>query len=186
MAGAAVGAAAGGLMGMFGSLGSAKMSQKTAKKQMGFQEYMYKRRYQMTMADMRKAGLNPILAYQQGGGAAPSGARATIPDIGASMVSGARKGAMLAQELRNLKAVERRDRKAGDLMGSQQAVAAQDQWIKRHQREILRMQIPSARAVGEYYSTPTGKWSKKWEQFRHDVGLSLPLTGRAGGARLNP
>ena len=38
-----------------------------------FQEKMYRNRYQYTMEDMEQAGLNPILAYQQGGGSAPSG-----------------------------------------------------------------------------------------------------------------
>ena len=40
--------------------------------QQAFNKEMFEKRYQMTMADMRKAGLNPILAYKQGPGTAPS------------------------------------------------------------------------------------------------------------------
>ena len=45
--------------------------------------------YQRAMQDMRKAGLNPILAYQQGGAAVPGGSAATG---GAASIAGATSG----------------------------------------------------------------------------------------------
>lgn len=37
-----------------------------------YNKKMYESRYQMTVQDLQKAGLNPMLAYQQGAGSAPS------------------------------------------------------------------------------------------------------------------
>ena len=50
-----------------------------AQRQMDFQERMSNTAYRRVMNDMRGAGLNPILAYQQGGASAPFGA--SIPMV---------------------------------------------------------------------------------------------------------
>lgn len=86
--GTAIAGAAAGNVG--GGIASAVMAKRQAKKQRKFQERMSNTQYQRAMADMRKAGLNPILAYQQGGAGTPSGGQASIPnlsDIGSKSVT---------------------------------------------------------------------------------------------------
>jgi len=51
-----------------------KTNRSIAREQMHFQERMSNSAFQRAMSDMRKAGLNPILAYKQGGATTPTGA----------------------------------------------------------------------------------------------------------------
>lgn len=81
----AIGQLGGGLLNYLGQSGANKANTAQAANQMAFQREMSNTSYQRGMADMKAAGLNPMLAYQQGGATTPSGAQAAIvnPNIGA-------------------------------------------------------------------------------------------------------
>jgi len=84
----ALGQAAGAIgAAIFGSGISARASAREAKRNRAFQERMSNTAYQRGMADMEKAGLNPILSAKLGGASSPAGAMANIPDLGSSMTS---------------------------------------------------------------------------------------------------
>lgn len=56
-----------------------------AQKQRDWQQEMSSTAYQRAMADMRAAGLNPMLAYSQGGASTPSGAAGSIGYSGTTL-----------------------------------------------------------------------------------------------------
>jgi hypothetical protein len=55
-----------------------RASASQAQNQMDFQERMRSTQYQTAVEDMKKAGLNPMLAYSQGGAGTPTGAMGSV------------------------------------------------------------------------------------------------------------
>lgn len=105
---------------MVGSAVSGAFNASQAGKARHWQEKMYNQRYQRTMADMKAAGLNPILAAEVGAGSAGGGASATMPDMGGAVSKGISTALAVKtanQELR-LRETENKD-KALDLGAKQ-------------------------------------------------------------------
>lgn len=88
-----------GLLGMFGASKQNKAARQVAQAQMEFQERMSSTAYQRAMADMKKAGLNPMLAYKMGGASSPAGAMPNIQNELAPLASGVQSAANSALSL---------------------------------------------------------------------------------------
>lgn len=100
---------------LLGALGSSALSyissertndrsEQIADKQMAFQERMSSTAYQRAVGDMKAAGLNPMLAYSQGGASAPVGSMPQIVNSGAVGVQTGLQAAAVLSGLENQKA----------------------------------------------------------------------------------
>ena len=88
----------GAVSGLVGGIGQGLGDYKSAQKQMKFQREMSNTAIRRQMADMRAAGINPILAAKYGGASTPSGASYSIPNIGSAAVEGY-KGVSSAKQM---------------------------------------------------------------------------------------
>lgn len=107
--GAAIGAGLGGAIDSANATSAANAQNiALAREQMQFQKNMRQTAYQDAVKDLKKAGLNPMLAYSQGGAAVPAGATATVnPEFSPELVSSAFNAAAQLAQIEQAQAMTR-------------------------------------------------------------------------------
>lgn len=86
-----------------GSSSANAANRQLAQQQMAYQTDMSNTSYQRVVEDMKAAGLNPMLAYSQGGASTPSGSMATMQDEITGATSTAQQSRRLQAEIDNMR-----------------------------------------------------------------------------------
>lgn len=102
-----IGSVVSGLFGMEGARKQNEQQIASAREQMAFQERMSNTAHQREVADLKAAGLNPILSSRYGGASSPSGAQASIVNEMEPAMSSAFQAREMAQTLKNMRATEK-------------------------------------------------------------------------------
>ncbi len=141
MAWAAAAAAAAAIVG--GALSNVA-NKKEASKNREFQERMSSTAYQRAMADMQKAGLNPMLAYSQGPASSPSGSTARMGDFG-----GAAAGNIIAQEKVRSSTAKQQSQQAETQKAVTERTKMETEDYKLAGNSIAGRQFITAKRIGE-------------------------------------
>jgi hypothetical protein len=86
---------------LLGGLARNQSAKAASAKQMAFQEDMSNTSYQRGMADMKKAGLNPILAGKFGGASTPTGSTYNPENIASNAVQQFNQTKLVGEQARN-------------------------------------------------------------------------------------
>lgn len=164
----------GGALTGIGSIIGASMANSQARDnvrtQMAFQERMSSTAFQRAMADMRAAGINPMLASQVGGASSAPGASAPVSDVVSPALSSAFQVRQMSAELENIR--KQNNKLDSEIYLNKQlaSVALADVGLKNStaaqvnvsrdisdlKRQLVALQIPAARKEAQVDNSTFG------------------------------
>jgi hypothetical protein len=126
----------GAALNYYGAKQANKANREMAREQMGFQERMSNTAYQRAMADMQAAGLNPMLAFQQGGASTPGGSTATMQNEMAPAVGSALQARQVRAQIAQTNALT----------------------------SLMKAELPEKEKAAEIFSGKGGQWLKWFKE----------------------
>lgn len=174
----AAGAQAGGsLLGYYGQKQTNNENKKMSREQMQFQERMSNTSWQRGVADMKAAGINPMLAVSQGGASAPSGSQSVSQNPAGNIGHDVARGIGSAREILAFKTqLEKTQQETQTSKAQAQLLTEQAALSKTNTANALldgqlkANLIPSSELQADYNKTDLARWLNYANEITNTVG----------------
>jgi hypothetical protein len=170
----AVGAIASGAASAYGQREANVANAEMAQKQMDFQERMSNTQWQRGTKDMQAAGLNPMLAYSQGGASSPSGASAVMSNELGTGVSSALQAAQGVQQIEAIRAGVDQTRELT------RRTAAEIDQIHANTGYATAQEAEAWARIRDQYPAQRDLWGAQVRKYNQETQTEVHNTRRAG------